>query len=85
MLFSGRSLIATMMQQQPSTTAVRFELPYYVIQGREDIATPTAPAEAYFANVVAPKKKMVVIENAGHFALATHTEEFIRALRRMTR
>ena len=84
MRFSGQSLIGTIMEEKLSTTALRFDIPYYVIQGRDDVSTPTAPAEAYFEKVVAPKKAMVVIEGAGHFALATHAEEFIRALRRMT-
>ncbi len=46
---------------------------------------PTPLAEAYFAKVSAPKKKMVVIEAAGHFALATHAAEVAAALREMVR
>lgn len=54
-----------------------------MIQGRYDINTPTAPAEAYFARVSAPEKRMVILEDAGHFALATHRREFIAALLEM--
>lgn len=35
---------------------------------------------AYFATVRAPRKDIVVIEGAGHFALATHPQELIAAL-----
>lgn len=81
MMFSGRSLLPFQMQENLSTTALRFELPYYVIQGRHDLFTPTEPAAAYFAKVSAPKKEMVILEGAGHFALATHQQQFLAALR----
>ena len=80
MSFSGRTLLPTQMQEQLSTSALRFELPYFVIQGRDDWFTPTAPARSYFEKVVAPKKQMVVLEGAGHFALVTHPGAFIAAL-----
>ena len=53
------------------TTAVRFKIPYYVIQGRDDLFAPTPLVEAYFNNVSALKKRLFVIKGAGHFALAT--------------
>jgi pimeloyl-ACP methyl ester carboxylesterase len=80
MQFSGRVLLPTQMQERLSTTALRFALPYYVIQGRDDVFTPTPPATAYFEKVVAPSKKLVIIEGAGHFALVTHAPEFVAAL-----
>ncbi len=78
---SQSSLLPFQMQENLSTTALRFELPYYVIQGRDDLLTPTEPAAAYFAKVSAPKKEMVILEGAGHFALATHQQQFLAALR----
>ena len=83
MRLSGAALLATQMQERLSTTALRFALPYYVIQGRLDVFTPTAPAEAYFEKVVAPDKEMVVIESAGHFALVTHATGFVSALEKV--
>lgn len=58
---------------------------YYVIQGRHDLFAPTALAEAYFAKVSAPDKRMIVIEDAGHFVLATHQAEAVAALKQMLR
>ncbi len=81
--FSGRTLLPTQMQERLSTTALSFGLPYFVIQGRDDRFTPTAPAAAYFDKVTAPKKRMVVIEGAGHFALATHAEVFVARLKEL--
>jgi pimeloyl-ACP methyl ester carboxylesterase len=38
-------------------------------------------SEAYFNKVSAPKKRLIIIEDAGHFALATHQAEVIAALK----
>ena len=67
------------------TTTVRFGIPYYVIQGRDDLFAPTPLVEAYFNKISAPKKRLFVIEGAGHFALATHQAEVIRALKQILR
>ena len=56
------------------------EVPFFVIQGKEDMATPTSVARRYFNIVKAPLKKLILIEHAGHFALVTHREEFLAAL-----
>jgi pimeloyl-ACP methyl ester carboxylesterase len=83
MTFSGRALLPTQMRGRLSTDALRFELPYFVIQGQHDLFTPTGPAMAYFDKVVAPRKQMVVLEGAGHFALVTHPDAFIAALEKL--
>lgn len=83
MMFSGRALLPFQVSENLSTDALTFEVPYYVIQGQDDISTPTEPAAAYFERISAPDKEMVILEDAGHFALVTHQEEFIEALRRV--
>lgn len=80
MTFSGRTLLPTQMGEQLSTRALRFKVPYFVIQGRDDLFTPTAPVIRYFGKVIAPTKQLVVMEEAGHFALTTHAEAFVVAL-----
>jgi pimeloyl-ACP methyl ester carboxylesterase len=82
---SGAALIDSSVAESLSTTALRFELPYYVIQGRHDLMTPTPLAEAYFEKVSAPSKRLFVIEDAGHFALTTHQAEVIAALKDIAR
>jgi pimeloyl-ACP methyl ester carboxylesterase len=82
---SGAALISRMVTTDLPATATTFAVPYFVIQGRHDISAPTPVAEAYFAKVAAPKKQMVIIEDAGHFALATHQKEVLAALREMRR
>jgi pimeloyl-ACP methyl ester carboxylesterase len=80
---SGSALIGTSVVTDLPATATNFKIPCYVIQGRHDLFAPTPLAKAYFDKVSAPKKRFVVIEDAGHFALATHQADFIAALKEM--
>jgi proline iminopeptidase len=80
---SGRALIGASVAANLPATATRFNIPYYVIQGRHDLFSPTPLVETYFSKVSAPKKRLIVIEDAGHFALATHQAEVITALKSM--
>jgi pimeloyl-ACP methyl ester carboxylesterase len=81
MTASGAALVEDMINEDLSTKALTFRIPYYVIQGRHDLFTPTPLAEAYFEKVSAPNKRLIVLEDAGHFALATHQAEVIAALK----
>jgi proline iminopeptidase len=81
MSYSGTRLVATQIRVDLPKTAASLDLPYCVIQGRDDRSTPTDPAKAYFDAVSAPRKRFLVIEDAGHFALATHQVQFIAALK----
>jgi proline iminopeptidase len=78
---SGSALIDASIEGDLSATAISFKIPYYVIQGRHDLFAPTPLVEAYFAKISAPKKRLIVIADAGHFALATHQAEVIAALK----
>ncbi len=78
---SGAALVEDMINEDLSTNALTFKIPYYVIQGRHDLFTPTPLAEAYFNKISAPKKRLFIIEDAGHFALATHQADVISALK----
>jgi pimeloyl-ACP methyl ester carboxylesterase len=80
MIAPGRALIGASVATDLPATATTFKVPYYVIQGRHDLFSPTPLVEAYFSKVSAPKKRLIIIEDAGHFALATHQAEVIAAL-----
>ena len=80
MMFSGKALVQAMLDTDLPKTAPRLKTPFIVIQGADDMMTPTAVAAAYVAVVDAPVKKMIVIPHAGHFAFVTHTREFLAAL-----
>jgi proline iminopeptidase len=78
---SGSALIGASVATDLPATATSFKIPYYIIQGRHDLFAPTPLVEGYFNKVSAPKKRLIVIEDAGHFALATHPPEVIAALK----
>ncbi len=81
MMTSGSALIAASVATDLPATATRFNIPYFVIQGRHDLFAPTPLVEAYFDKISAPKKRMIIIEDAGHFALSTHQAQVIAALK----
>jgi proline iminopeptidase len=85
MTATGRALIGASVATDLPATATSFKMPYYVIQGRHDLFAPTSLVEAYFAKISAPKKRLIIIEDAGHFALATHQADVIAALKEMIR
>ena len=83
--YSGQTTLSGMLSTELPTTARTIKVPFFVIQGKEDMATPTSVAVQYFNVVKAPKKKLILIEHAGHFALVTHREEFLAALLKYVR
>jgi alpha-beta hydrolase superfamily lysophospholipase len=85
MVFSGRTTVDTMLNTELLTTASTLKVPFFVIQGKEDMVVPTSVAAEYFNAVEAPMKKMIVIEHAGHFALVTHAARFVAALDKYVR
>ena len=85
MQYSGRTTLNAMLNEELPTTAKIIKVPFFVIQGKEDMATPTSVAVQYFNGVKAPKKKLILIDHAGHFALVTHHEEFLAALKKYVR
>ena len=61
-------------------TADKVDTAFFVIQGQNDVVTPTKAAVDYFNEVTAPKKKLILIPDAGHFAFMTATDAFLDAL-----
>lgn len=59
-------------------------IPYFVIQGRDDHIAPIEVAEAWFAELRAPKKAFIPIDG-GHWACFTNATAFIAALRQHVR
>jgi pimeloyl-ACP methyl ester carboxylesterase len=58
----------------------RFEIPFFIFQGENDVLTLPSLAEAYFDDVVSPIKGMTLIRDAGHFAAFTQPEQFLSEL-----
>jgi len=80
MTFSGQTTVNDMLAEDLPTTSPRLAVPFIVIQGADDIITPTSVAKKYFDIVQAPVKKWIEIPDAGHFAIVTHAAQFRDAL-----
>ena len=57
-----------------------FAIPFFVFQGDVDNVTPLAPVREYVDRITAPQKELVLIPNAGHNAIATKSDEFLKLL-----
>ena len=78
--FSARQLLPDQMSSDLAANASRIGTAFFVVQGRDDVITPTAAAVDYFNRVKAPYKKLVLIPQAGHFAYMTAPDAFLKAL-----
>jgi pimeloyl-ACP methyl ester carboxylesterase len=84
--FEGQSVSAG--QLVPKTSALdakllggEFAVPVFVIQGAEDFTTPTSLAKAYLNSLRAPHKAFARIAGAGHFAVFTKQDAFLKELK----
>ena len=80
MEFTGEHVLPDQIATNLPKTACKIHTAYFVIQGRDDIVTPTQAAINYFDCVKAPKKELVLIPGAGHFAFMTASSEFLNVL-----
>ena len=59
----------------------RYPMPVCFIQGDSDWITPTPMVRDYYAAVVAERKEMVVIQDAGHTPFLDHPQRFCAAVK----
>ena len=57
-----------------------FAVPFFVFQGAVDNVTPTVPVREYIDSVTAPRKELVLLPDAGHNAIATRSDAFLKLL-----
>lgn len=80
MEFSAKQVLPDQMAADLPASAHRIDTAFFVIQGGEDVITPTQAAIDYVRKVKSPHKELILIPNAGHFAFMTHPGEFLAAL-----
>jgi pimeloyl-ACP methyl ester carboxylesterase len=80
MEFQSGHVLPDQLATNLAKTACDINTAYFVIQGQDDIVTPTQAAVRYFECVKAPKKELILIANAGHFAFMTASDRFLEAL-----
>lgn len=59
----------------------RFEMPYYIFQGRHDNNTPSALVQSYFDSIQAPDKELIWFEHSAHGPMAEEPEKYKKLLR----
>ncbi|MEG2116515.1 MAG: alpha/beta hydrolase [Clostridia bacterium] len=59
----------------------KFEMPYYIFQGRLDKNTPSDLIEDFYKVIDAPKKELVWFENSAHGPLSEEPEKFKALIR----
>ncbi len=62
-----------------------FDVPFFLLQGAQEVVTLTAPAVEYFdeIEIEAPAKELVLIDQASHFCAFTQPAAFLAALKRI--
>lgn len=75
MQVSCAQLLAEAVRFDAWQSGTRFELPFLVLQGEDDVVTPAPLAAEYFNDVSAPAKHMALIRDAGHFAIILQPEQ----------
>jgi len=78
---SGEHLVPQTSGLDPKLLGGEFAVPVFVIQGTEDFTTPTSLAKTYLNSVHAPSKAFATIDGAGHFAVFTKQDLFLKELR----
>lgn len=80
MEFTGEHVLPDQIATDLPETACDIHTAYFVIQGQDDVVAPTKAAVDYFKCIKAPKKELILIPNAGHFAFMTASDKFLEAL-----
>lgn len=70
-LFTDPLVLPDQVKTNLAVQAIHIGTAFFVIQGQDDVVTPTRGALDYFNKVDAPYKKLVLIPDAGHFAFMT--------------
>jgi pimeloyl-ACP methyl ester carboxylesterase len=78
--FFGETLDGPMMRMDLPALGTDFPVPFFIVQGAEDDITPAVLAQAYFNQITAPRKSMLLIPEAGHMALMTKRDVFLQFL-----
>ncbi|HEX4196049.1 MAG TPA: alpha/beta hydrolase [Caulobacteraceae bacterium] len=78
--FSSTALRDSIVGYSDGPPYAPFAMPFVVIQGSEDIQTPTSLAAEYLDAVEAPAKRFVSLPGGGHMASIAMPDAFLQAL-----
>ena len=78
--FFGETMNGPLAKENLPALGTDFPIPFFIVQGEEDDITPASLARAYFDQITAPRKGFYVIPDAGHMALFTRSDLFLKVL-----
>jgi pimeloyl-ACP methyl ester carboxylesterase len=78
--FYGEDMSGPLATTDLAALGTNFAIPVFVFQGAEDDVAPMTLAQAYVESIAAPQKEFVAISGAGHTAMYTKSDEFLRLL-----
>ena len=78
--FSQQTLFAALNPFDSRVLGLDFAVPYFIFEGDKDLNTPTILAQRYFATLHAPVKGFVLLKDAGHDAVLTVPDAFLKEL-----
>ena len=61
-------------------TAVELRIPIFILQGRHDLQTVFETTREYFDEIRAPRKELIVFEDAAHLVPFEEPEKFLRVM-----
>lgn len=64
-----------------AATCTKFDMPYFIFDGRLDQNTPAELVEDYFALIEAPTKELIWFDHSGHNPMGDEPEKFKKLLR----
>lgn len=76
--FFGEDMTGPLNNIDMTALGTDFAVPFFVFQGADDDIAPASLARDYVARITAPQKQFVAIAGAGHTAMYTHVDEFLR-------
>jgi pimeloyl-ACP methyl ester carboxylesterase len=79
-MFCGSTLYQEWMGFDARRLGASFSTPIFIIQGKEDVMTPTALVTAWLENIDAPHKEFIPIDGGGHLVMVTAPDEYFAAL-----
>jgi len=78
--FSQETMWNEMLVDDLPQLGLTFAIPVVIVQGSEDLVTPTPLAREYFDQIKAPSKNFVLLEGTGHLSLIAEPQRFLQAL-----
>ncbi len=62
-------------------TNTKFEVPFFIFQGHQDMNTPWTLVQGWYDKIEAPQKDLIFFDNSGHNPMSDEPEAFKKAVR----